>query len=91
MAARSIVEGIDLIGHVGDGIVPAVAFPAHTRLKAIRPAETSPGVAAKLGTLIRVNQRAARSSAAHGRQHRIEHQLAVNGRLGGPPDDPARE
>ena len=37
---------------LGDGIVPAVAFPAHTRLEVIRAAESPPRVAAELGSLI---------------------------------------
>ena len=77
VAPRSIVEGIDVVSHVGDrqlpvpidlfldplflqaaekglgdGIVPAVGFPAHTRLKAIRAAESPPRVAAILSALI---------------------------------------
>ena len=116
VAARSIVEGIDVVGHVGDrqlsvlvdlfldplflqaaeerlgdGIVPAVAFPAHTRLEAIRAAESPPRVAAVLRALIGVNQRAARSSSPHRHQHGIEHELAVNRRPGGPAHDQARE
>ena len=42
-------EGLD------DGIVPAVAFAAHARLEAVRPAESAPGVAPELGALIGVN------------------------------------
>src|SRR5688572_29023390 len=116
VAACSIVEGINVISHVGDrqlpvlidlfldsfllyaaeerlgdGIVPAVAFPAHTRLEAIRAAESTPGVAAVLGSLIGMNQSAARPSPADRHQHRVEQELAMNGRLGRPPDDQARE
>ncbi len=74
MTSGSIVEGINVVGHVrdrelsvlvdllfdslllqaaeerlGDGIVPAVALPAHTRLETIRTAESTPGVAARTG------------------------------------------
>lgn len=80
VTTRSIVEVIDVLGHVGDrqvavlvnrlldslflqaaeeglddGIVPAVAFAAHARLEAVRPAESAPGVAPELGALIGVN------------------------------------
>jgi hypothetical protein len=80
VAPRSIVEGIDVIRHVGDrqvpvsvdlfldplflqaaekgfgdGIVPAVGFPAHTRREAIRAAESPPRVAAILRALIGMN------------------------------------
>jgi len=75
----------------GDGIVPAVAFPAHTRLEAIRPTESPPGVAAVLGSLIGMNQRAARSSPADRHQHRVEYELAMNGRAGSPAYDQSRE
>jgi hypothetical protein len=75
--SRSIVEGIDVVSHIGDrelsvlvdllldsflfqaaeeglgdGIVPAVALPAHTRFEMIRTAESTPRVAAELGSLI---------------------------------------
>jgi hypothetical protein len=117
VAARSIVEGVDVIRHVGcrqlsvlvdlfldplflqaaeerlgDGIVPAVAFAAHTRLEVIRAAESPPRVAAVLGSLIGVNQRAARSSSSpHRHQHGIEHELSVNGGPSSPSHDHARE
>jgi len=106
VTARSIIESIDVLGHVGrcelsvlvdlfldslllqaaeegldDRIIPAVAFPTHTRLEAIRAAESSPRVAAKLSALVGVNQRAARSSSTHGDQHGVEHELAVIGGL----------
>ena len=48
---------------LGDGIVPAVAFPAHTRLEANRPTESPPGVAAVLGSLI--GMRAQRMKQCH--------------------------
>jgi hypothetical protein len=38
-----------------------------------------------------VNEGAARSASPHRHQDRIEHELAVNGRPGDPPDDHARE
>jgi hypothetical protein len=116
VAPHSIVEGIDVVGHIGDrqlsalvdlfldplflqaaeeglgdGIVPAVALSAHTRLEAIRATESAPRVAAVLGALIGVNQRTARSAAPHRHQHRIEHELAVNRGAGSPPYDHARE
>jgi hypothetical protein len=37
---------------LGDGVVPAVALPAHTRFEVIRTAEPTPRVAAVLGALI---------------------------------------
>ena len=83
VAARSIVEGIDVIRQVsdrqlavlvdlfldpfflqaaekrlGNGVVPAVAFPAHTRLEVIRAAESSPRRVVVAG--------------AHCHQHRVE-------------------
>ena len=116
VTARSIVEGIDVVGQgsdrqlsvlvelfldalflqaaeerLGDGIIPAVAFAAHTRLEVIRAAESPPCVAAVLGALIGVNQRAARSSSPHRHEYGIEHELAMNRGPGGPPHDQARE
>jgi hypothetical protein len=116
VAPRSIVEGIDVVGYVGDrqfpvpvdlfldplflqaaekglgdGIVPAVGFPAHARFKVIRAAESPPGVAAILRALIGMNQRAPRPASANGHQDGIQYQLAVNGRPGSPPDDQPRE
>src|SRR5579862_6778423 len=116
VASRSIVEGINVIGHVRDrqcsvlvdlffdslllqaaeerlrdGIVPAVAFSAHTRRKTIRPTESSPRVAAVLRALIGVNQGAARPSSPHRHKHGIEYELPVNGGLGYPSHDQARE
>ena len=40
---------------LGDGVVPAIALPAHTRVEMIRTAESAPRVAAELGSLIGVN------------------------------------
>ena len=93
VTARSIVEGIGVIGHLGnrqlsvlvdlfldslflqaaeeglgDGIVPAVAFAAHTRLQVIRAAESPPRVAAVLRALIRMNHTAAGTPSAYGHQ-----------------------
>ena len=76
---------------LGDSIVPAVAFPAHTRLEVIRAAESPPCVAPVLRSLIGVNQRAARASSPHRHEHGVEHELAVNGGAGGPPHYHARE
>ena len=71
---------------LGDGIVPAVPFAAHTRLQVIRAAESPPRVAAVLRALIGVNQRAA---SAHRHQRGVEHELAVNGALRGRSCDTA--
>ena len=76
---------------LGDDIVPAVPFAAHTRLQVIRTAESPPRVAAVLRSLIGVNERAARSSSPHGHQHGVEHELVVNRGADGPSHDPARE
>jgi hypothetical protein len=105
MVARSIVEGIDVVGQVGDrqlavlvdlflnpffleaaeerlgdSIVPAVAFPAHTRLEVIRAAESAPRVAAVLRSLIRMNQPPARVRlvAAISRKTRARGQRPLN-------------
>lgn len=116
VAARSIVEGIDIFSQVsdrqlsvlvdlfldplflqaaekrlGDGIVPAVAFSAHTRLEMIRASESPPRIAAVLGALIGVDQRTSRSSSPNRQQHGVEHELAVNGRPSSPSHDHARE
>ena len=114
VTSRSIVEGIDVVSHIGDrelsilvdllfdsfllqaaeeglgdGIVPAIALAAHTRLETIRTAESTPRVAAELGSLIGVNQRASWSPATHRHQQRIENELAMNGGLSGPAYDQA--
>jgi hypothetical protein len=74
-----------------DRIVPAVPLPAHARLQMMRAIEAPPDVAAELGTLIRMNHRAAGTSPAHGHQHGVEDELAVNRRSRRPADDLARE
>ena len=74
-----------------DGIDPTIPLPAHTRLQMIRATEASPRVTAVLRTLIRMNHRATRASPTHGHQHRVEHELAVNGGSRRPADDLARE
>jgi hypothetical protein len=76
---------------LGDGIVPAIALPAHTRFEMVRTAESTPRVAAEPGSLIGVNQATAWPPATYGHQHRIENKLAMNGGLSGPADDEARE
>jgi hypothetical protein len=50
----------------------------------IRTAESMPRIAAELGSLIGMNQRASRPSSTHGHQHGVEHELSMNGGLGGP-------
>ena len=112
VASDSIVESIDVVGHVGnrelpvlvdlfldplllqaaeeglgDGVVPAIALPAHTRFKMVRTAESAPRIAAKLGALIGVNQGASWPPSTHRHQHCVEHELAVNSGLSGPADD----
>src|SRR6185295_10464199 len=74
-----------------DGIVPAVAFPAHARLQVIGVTEAGPSVTPVLRTLIRMNHRTAGVSPPHGHQHCVEHELTVNGRPRRPADDLARE
>src|SRR5262245_9667977 len=68
-------------------VIPAVALPAHARLKVVCFAESFPGVAPILRTLIRMDQRASRASMPDRHHGRIEDELAVNRRAGGPPDD----
>ena len=50
----------------------------------IRTTESTPCIAAELGSLIGVNQRASWPPSTYGHQHRIEHELAMNGGLSGP-------
>jgi hypothetical protein len=76
VTSRSIVEGIDVVGDIGDR-------------EMIRTAKSTPRVAAELGSLIGVNQGSAWPPSTHGHQHRIENELAMNGRLSGPADDQA--
>ena len=76
---------------LGDGVVPAVAFPTHARLEVVGPAEAPPRVAAVLRPLIRVDQRAARPSLTHGHEHGIEHEFSTNRRSRVPADNLARE
>jgi len=74
VTSRSIVEGIDVVSHLGDrelsvfvdllldsllleaaeeglgdGVVPAIALPAHTWFEMIRTTEAAPRGAAELG------------------------------------------
>jgi hypothetical protein len=51
-------------------------------------AESSPRVAAELSALIRVNPGPA---TTHSHEHGVEHEFAMNGGLGRPADDLARE
>jgi hypothetical protein len=74
-----------------DGIVPTVALSAHARLQVIRAIEAPPRIAAVLGALIGINQRAARSASPHRHQHGLEHELAVNRPSRRPLDNQARE
>ena len=69
----------------GDGIVPAVALPAHARLEVIGAAEPAPRVAAVLRALIGMNHRAARSSSPHRHKHGVQHEFAAERR---PADQP---
>ncbi len=57
----------------------------------IGAAEAPPGVAPVLRTLIGMNHRASGASPAYSHQHRVEHELAVNGWSRRPADNPARE
>jgi len=66
---------------LGDGVVPATAFPAHTWFEMIRTTEAAPGVAAERGALVRVNQRPSWPPSTNGHQHGIEDELAVYRRL----------
>src|SRR5882672_4600615 len=59
------------------GVVPAVSAPTHTELHVIRLAEAPPCIASELRALIGVNQCAVGSSATHGHQYGVEHQLPM--------------
>lgn len=61
----------------GYGVIPAIARAAHTGLGMMEFADAA-GVTAVLSALIRVNQRAARSSATYSLQNRIEHELPMD-------------
>ena len=54
-------------------------------------AEATPGVATELGALVRMNDRATRSSAPHGDEHRIQYEFALQRGAGRPTDNPTRE
>jgi hypothetical protein len=71
-------------------VIPAIASAAHAGLKMVRFAITPPGIAAVLRALIRMDQRAARSSTTYGHQIGIEHELAMDRCTGRPANDPSR-
>ena len=75
----------------GNLTVPAVALAAHTRLEVVGAAEPAPGIAAELHALIRVNDGPSRPPLRHGGGERIQDELAMDGRPGGPPDHLAGE
>jgi hypothetical protein len=77
VTSRSIVEGIDVVSHLGDrelsvcvdllldsllvdtaeeglgdGVLPAIALPAHTWFEMIRTTKAAPRVAAELGAQV---------------------------------------
>jgi len=72
---------------LGDGVVPAIAFATHARFEVIRPAESTPRIAAELGALVGMNHRATCATAADRLQHGVEHQFALHGGTRGPTDD----
>src|ERR1700691_2723917 len=72
------------------GIVPAIAPAAHTGFEMMGLAEPSPGVAAVLRALIRVNHCPSRSSAPHGHKNGIKHELSMDRRASRPANDSAR-
>ncbi len=113
MAASPIVEGFDVVGHIGacevsvlvdllldalfleaaeerlgDGVVPAISLSAHAGFQVMGAAETTPGVATKLSALVRMDDRAARSPAPHGDEHRIQYEFALQGGPDRPADNP---
>src|SRR5690348_1336122 len=69
------------------GVVPAIATTTHAGFQPIRFAEAPPCVATVLRALVRMDQRLTRSSAAHGHQHSIEHELSMKGCSRRPTDN----
>ena len=68
-------------------VVPAIASSAHAGLQVIGLAEAPPRIAPVLRTLVRMNQRSARSPSTYGHQNGIEDQLTMNRRAGRPAND----
>src|SRR5687768_17225379 len=62
----------------GNRVVPAIALPAHARLESIGMAEATPGVASVLSSLVRTDDRAARTPRTNGHQDGIQHELATD-------------
>jgi len=59
----------------GHRIIPTVATPTHAGFQVMRPAEAPPRIAAKLGTLIGVNQDMLRLASSHGHEERVQHEV----------------
>jgi hypothetical protein len=71
-------------------VIPTIASAAHAGLKMVRFAITSPGIVTVLRALVRMDQRAARSSTTDGHQNGIEHQLTMDRCTSRPANDPSR-
>lgn len=73
----------------GDGVIPAIAPSAHAGLQMMRSAEAPPRIAAKLRTLIGVNQDMLGLASAHGHEECVQHEILSQSGLGGPANNTA--
>lgn len=71
---------------IGHRIIPAVSPPTHTRFKMMFVAEAPPRVAAKLRSLIGMNQGMFERASPHGHARRVQHEVVGHRGLGGPAD-----
>ncbi len=73
----------------GDGVIPAIATSAHAGLQVMCAAGAPPGIAAKLRSLIRMNQGVLGLASADGHEERVQHQVLSQCGLGGPANNTA--
>jgi hypothetical protein len=73
----------------GHCVIPTVATSTHAGLKVMRSAEAPPRIAAKLGTLIGVNQGMLGLASSNGHEERVQHEVLSQRGIGGPADNTA--
>lgn len=73
----------------GHCVIPAIATSAHAGLQVMRAAEAPPCIAAKLRSLIGMNQGVLGLASADGHDERVQHQVLSQCGLGGPTNNTA--
>ena len=73
----------------GHGVIPAVATPAHTGFQMVRMAEAPPRIAAKLRSLISMNQCVRWLALPPGHEERVQDEFSGHRGFGCPADNSA--